>query len=430
MAAPDVRPDFAPRGDARRAAVESWLAMGDVGSLRRRPDGRIYLDFPAKGKRKRRLWSLHVGGEAVPFDERSARRVLERVRSDLADGRTLDEALARWLPVDDPAQRIGVRLERWLAMKRREVEAGDRSPTYLRELERYCGEGGHIRAWWGTESIYRIDYAGLEDWSAWLSDRGLSPKTRANVIGAFRAFCAWLVKRGELREIPREWPWPKVPEHAPRILSHRAQAALLAAIPEADRGIFLAMALMGIRPSEAVALRTSDYDPEGDENAPWGRLLVARARKGRDLHSPVRGTKTGRSQRLPVPELLAEWLQAQIPTRARLQGGPLFPNPRTGSPWASTTLRRAWAAACRETGLVDDERRPTVGLYEGTKHSFATDAVARGVPERSLQDYLRHVDLRTTRRYARLSSGALLEVIRRPGGATEDPGADSRGKSE
>jgi len=62
-------------------------------------------------------------------------------------------------------------------------------------------------------------------------------------------------------------------------------------------------------------------------------------------------------------------------------------------------------------------------LYEGTKHSFATDALLRGVPERSLQAYLGHADVRSTRRYARLSNQALIDVIRRPRGCTEAAGA-------
>jgi integrase len=41
-----------------------------------------------------------------------------------------------------------------------------------------------------------------------------------------------------------------------------------------------------------------------------------------------------------------------------------------------------------------------VSLYAGTKHTFATDAAARGVAERALQTFLGHADVRSTRRYA------------------------------
>lgn len=52
------------------------------------------------------------------------------------------------------------------------------------------------------------------------------------------------------------------------------------------------------------------------------------------------------------------------------------------------------------------------GLYEGTKHSFATDALDRTGNERAVQEYLGHADPRSTRRYAKLREERLLEVVR------------------
>ena len=42
----------------------------------------------------------------------------------------------------------------------------------------------------------------------------------------------------------------------------------------------------------------------------------------------------------------------------------------TGGPWMPTSLRRCWEKACREVGIEG------ISIYEGCKHSFATDAVA------------------------------------------------------
>jgi hypothetical protein len=55
---------------------------------------------------------------------------------------------------------------------------------------------------------------------------------------------------------------------------------------------------------------------------------------------------------------------------------------------------------------------PHVTLYEGTKHTMATDAIRRGVPERALQRFLGHASVLSTRRYARLAEHALVEVLR------------------
>ena len=79
-------------------------------------------------------------------------------------------------------------------------------------------------------------------------------------------------------------------------------------------------------------------------------------------------------------------------------------------------LATVWNRAVERAGL------PHIGLYEGTKHTMATDAIRRGVPERHLQRFLGHASVESTRRYARLADNALLEVLRRP----EVPASDKR----
>ena len=399
MQSPPSKRRAPQRAGRASAELASWLAMSDFGTIRRLPRGAIYLEFPGLKKQKRRIWTMRVGDDAtIPFTEETARRVLEGVRHAVARGRDLDAAIAIFLPYNAPENLIRSKLDGWIAVKRAEVESGDRSPTYVGELERYVRRGGHF-SFWDEVSIHGITYASLEDWSLWLARRGLSPKTRWNVIGAFRSFTGWLVRRGELTELPRDWPWPKVPEPSPRVLVAAAQNTLLDAIPERDRGVFLAMARMGIRPGEAVAITPADLAD--------GWITIHRARKGKRLTDPVRSTKSGRPKRLPVPDDVLEWIAANVEPAARLRGEPLFKNPRTGKPWAATSLRRVWEKACAEIGA------PPISIYEGTKHSFATDAMLRGVPERALQAYLGHADVRSTRRYARLADQALVDVIRR-----------------
>ena len=130
--------------------------------------------------------------------------------------------------------------------------------------------------------------------------------------------------------------------------------------------------------------------------------------KGKSVSSPVRGTKTGKAKRLPVSEELREWIERRLDPADRLRQAPLFPNPRTGRPWAHKALQRVWGQALERVEL------PHISLYEGTKHSFATDAIRRGVPERHLQRFLGHASILSTRRYARLADNALIEVLRVP----------------
>jgi len=371
-----------------------WELVGKLGRIRSRRGGReFFLDFRPYG----RVWSNR--GIRIT-DEATARRLLEQIRGQVAEERPLEEVLADYLPAHAKPNLVPAWIEKWLDLKRREATAGDRSPTYLRELERYARAGGHF-SWWRHRSIHEIEYGTLEDWSHWLADRGLSPKTRHNVIAAFRSFVGWLKRRRKIRELP-EFPWPKVPEHEPRVLTLETQDAILAAIPEADRGIFLALARMGLRPGEAVALEATDYQD--------GWLHVTRALKGRRLSDPVRAPKNNRGKRLPVDPELQAWIERHVPAERRIRGGLLFENARGKDParrWTPTSLYRRWEAACGAVGLS-----APISLYEGTKHTFATNAKRRGVEDRLLQRFLGHRDRRSVERYARLADEALIAVLR------------------
>jgi len=360
---------------AAAAHAMAWLEMGDFGAVRRHKDGRVYVELPKAGGGERRIWSQPVPGGRMPWTEESANRALELIRSRIAQGATVDEAMAVFLPSGHAINLVLARGEHWLAVKQREAEAGDRSPTYVRELERYLAPDGHF-SWWAGRSVHEVSYAALEDWSHWLADRGLSPKTRWNILAAFRSFLGWLYRREEIRELPREYPWPKPPERTPAPLSARTQDEILDAIPEDRRGIYLAMALMGLRPGEAVALDVADYHD--------GWLTVSKARKGDRLDSPIRSTKTGKVKRLPVPQVLQQWIAEHVEREGRLRAEPLFTVPWSGrgirpqGRWSGTSLRRTWIEACDQVGVK-------ASLYAGTKHTFATDAAgaaSRSAPSR------------------------------------------------
>jgi integrase/recombinase XerC len=291
------------------------------------------------------------------------------------------------------------RYDDWLAVKRQQVEAGDLSPRTVKEYERFARPGGELE-WWEGFGVLEVDYAHLENWSLWMAGRGQSAKTRRNVLGAFRSFLGWLKKRGAIAAMP-DVPLPRVPEHEPTIISLEAQRAILAEIPEVDRGPYLVAVYMGLRPGEIRALDMGDVRQQEDPPL----LVVSKAMKGSSPDAPIAKTKTNRVRRLPIPPEVLEWLDNHVPPEIRDASAPLFPNPRTGRRWSHWALRENWIKAANKAGVE-------VGLYEGTKHSFATDALDRTGNERAVQEYLGHADPRSTRRYARLKEERLLEVVR------------------
>jgi site-specific recombinase XerD len=74
--------------------------------------------------------------------------------------------------------------------------------------------------------------------------------------------------------------------------------------------------------------------------------------------------------------------------------------------WPHKALQTVWRAALKRA-----EPR-AISFFEGTEHSFATDAIRRGVSERHLQRFLGHSSVVSTRRYARLADNAMLKVMR------------------
>jgi hypothetical protein len=107
--------------------------------------------------------------------------VLEAIRALVAQGVDLRAAIDRWLSATSAAHRVDRWLERWLRRMRERVESGERSAGYVAELERWCAPDGHIAVRWAHRSVHEIDYAGLDEWMAWLaSERKLSAKTRTS----------------------------------------------------------------------------------------------------------------------------------------------------------------------------------------------------------------------------------------------------------
>ena len=271
---------------AAAPAIRSALVakLGRIRSRSRGHDGarEFYLDFRPIG----RVWSNR--GIRIS-DEGTARRLLEKIREQVAEGVSVEEVLARYQPIGATANLMPTWLSRWIELRRREMSAGSLSPNFVRELERLAAPGGQI-SFFDRISIHEVTYGRLEDWSIWLADRKQSPKSRRNFLGYMRSFLRWLELRGEIAKAPRVPP-VRVEEYEPRILSITDQDTVLAHIPDEDRGIFLALAHLGLRPGEARALTVADYRD--------GWLFVDKAAKSKAAGAEIRGTKTGKPKRLP-----------------------------------------------------------------------------------------------------------------------------------
>lgn len=375
-----------------RPCPNAWDMAMAFGKVRRHKQGTWYICFGRHGK----VWSL----KGEPFEsELQAEQVLRSIQGSVAGGMPKRAAVERWLPVASRAHRVGRWLKMWVADVESREQSGELSPTYVREIHRWTRDGGYIAAL-SNRSIQSIDKATVKEWQRELRKVGLSGKTLWNVTAGLGAFLGWLADEEAIQHKPRI-PWPRFDEYVPEIVSTEVQDRILEAIPEDRRGIFLAMAHLGLRHGEAFALSCSDYRD--------GRLWIRTARKGRRIDAPVRGPKNRRPRVLPAPDEVREWIAKHVSSEALLAGGPLFVNPRTKRPWTATSFRRTWERACKVAGVG------TLNAYETLRHSTATDWLRKGASEREVQALLGHRTNHATPRYARLAETRLDSIVGRRG---------------
>jgi integrase len=104
---------------------------------------------------------------------------------------------------------------------------------------------------------------------------------------------------------------------------------------------------------------------------------------------------------------LREWIEKWVDPQGALDGSPLFFNPtaRTRDKrWLSNPLRDEWNRAAEKVGV-------RVKMYEGTKHTSATEALRGGRRREEIQKTLGHKDRRSTERYAKLAEVTPVDDI-------------------
>ncbi len=324
-----------------------WLPSLGVWEVDARPHGRIRaVLFPGSTsalKLVHREW---------------AEEIRKAILRDIERGVAERAAVSPYLPREGSLEKWA---ERWLEHLGDQVAAGDRSPTYIRRLRDFVAHDW--RPLYG-QGIHAIGLLELDDFVRQLRRQGKSATTIVHVLASLRTCMRWIAKRSAGTYAAPEFPELHRSRYEPRILEPAEQDAVLAAIPEAKRGAFLALADLMIRPGEVRAANVEDYDFRETE------LSVRHAMKGLTHKAPRGDTKSRDRRLLVVTTRLAAWLEQQVGPEARLKGtGPLFSNPdgrEAGGRFSYYTLADRWREACEAAGI------PPVGLYAGTKHSTAT----------------------------------------------------------
>jgi len=253
---------------------------------------------------------------------------------------------------------------------------------------------------YGGRPLDKITADDVETVMRKMRSHGLSDKTIRNYVGALRAlynFARDRRRRWTVRNPVDDIDLPKAPTYAEIRYLRPEEIGLLVNAPDGplahvDRALYLTAAMTGLRIGELQALDWRSVD------IAHSRLRVRRTwdRKTKTYTTP----KSRRSERaVPMPDAVTGELERMFrhsyPDIITPEPGALvFGDPVTGDPLGHRAMYERLRTALRAAGL------DTAFGFHSLRHSYGTALAAQGVPMRKLQEYMGHVDIQTTQRYA------------------------------
>lgn len=240
----------------------------------------------------------------------------------------------------------------------------------------------HIRPRWGEVPIDSIRAMAVEDW---LRGLPLAPKTKSHVRGLMHVIfeCArrWELTDNNPLKLVRVRDATKRLA-APRVLTTDEFCRIAALIVEPYRTQVWVAGFLGLRASEIMPLRWSDFDFTD------GALLVQRSM----VHGRVAEVKTEYSkERVPLDPALVEILRRHQRRDGYSPDDWVFPNPVTGRPYHQDSIQQHHIRrAGRMAGLGDG-----IGWHT-FRHSYRSWLDDTGAPLSVQKELMRHASIQTT----------------------------------
>jgi integrase/recombinase XerC len=226
-----------------------------------------------------------------------------------------------------------------------------------------------------------------------LHGQGLSARSIARTLSAWRAYYRWLARRGALAADPcAGLRAPKRPRVLPKALAIDQTAALLAApgddpLSVRDRAMFELFYSSGLRLAELVSLNAA-----GGLDLASGEVTVT-GKRGKTRAVPV-GAKAAAA--------LAVWLDRRVALAAAAEPA-LFVG-RRGTRLTPRAVELRLAHWAKQSGL---------GLHvhpHMLRHSFASHVLQSSGDLRAVQEMLGHASIATTQIYTHLDFQHLAKV--------------------
>jgi integrase/recombinase XerD len=228
-----------------------------------------------------------------------------------------------------------------------------------------------------------------------LREQGLSARSVARVVHAWRGFFRFTVREGRRREDPMEnLRAPRAFKALPRFLTLAQVDALLAApqpdtpLGLRDRAMLEVLYATGLRVSELIGLRATDLDLQVGLLTCFGK---------------------GRKERLvPLGRQAQRWIKRYLEdARGRLTRGRPVATLFVNHHGRRLSRMGVWGIVRRHAITAGVARVLTPHVL---RHSFATHLLERGADLRALQAMLGHADISTTQIYTHVTRERLRRV--------------------
>ncbi len=332
----------------------------------------VYLSWQGK-----KFWRSHYDHRFKLINEELARRLTDSINNDIdTKGKGFDPR--QWFESKGFAFRPYA--DQWLK---------DHQAGYAPSVRRHVGRMVEAaQVYFEGMDIRAIRKGNIEDYLKQLPEH-FSLKTRKNYLITLHKVFADALNREDIPRIPG-FPKVQVPEPETKWMSEENQEKVLAKIPAHDRPIFEFLAWSACRPGEARALMWDMVDFEK------GFIVIKRAFSGIVLREH---TKTYGIRYLPLMEPMLSILRG-----IRGISGFVFRN-HHGRHY-QVGMSTIWNTACDEAGV------DRVWMYQGTRHSRATQLIIAGKSPKLVRDLLGHSSQRTTDRYEKVAMEGMRSLFK------------------
>lgn len=259
--------------------------------------------------------------------------------------------------------------------------------TYNRHLK------NHILPTFGDKTLVGIKPTAIQAWVKSLQYKGLAHSTIELVYNIFSSIMKGAVKDERLGKSPCTGvKLPEVSKTGIQLLTPDQVCSLANALPKRYRAMILVAAMTGLRQGEALGLCVTRVDfLKRKLTVDQQVTLTGDKEDGSKGNKPTLSSpKTKASIRtVPLPQVALEALSEHI-KEINPKGDLLFASER-GNPLRRDYFNaRIWKPALQEAGLPEDT------TFHDLRHTYASTALAAGVPITDVSKWLGHASITET----------------------------------